>query len=184
MIYYSYFHSVMTYSLLFWGHSSDSLKIYRFGKRLLESWWVVEIVTLVENCLETLQLSSQCILSLLFTIKKQELVCGQFWDIYYSDTRQHANFHQPSMNLAKYWKGVYCLCVKVSNMLLSYITIESDNPKKLELILQKYENSFYSLDEYFELKKKFNYIWSKLVFESVVHKIDTHLCLFHSLLHI
>jgi hypothetical protein len=24
MIYYSYFHSVMTYGLLFWGHSSDS----------------------------------------------------------------------------------------------------------------------------------------------------------------
>jgi len=33
--------------------------------------------------------------------------------------------------------------------------IESDDPKKCKLILQKflYENSFYSLDEYFELKK-------------------------------
>ena len=45
--------------------------------------------------------------------------------------------------------------VKVFNMLPSYIKIESDNPKKFKLILQKflYENSFYSMDEYFELQK-------------------------------
>jgi len=39
------------------------------------------------------------------------------------------------------------------NMLPSYIITESDNPKIFKLVLQKilYENSFYSLDEYFEL---------------------------------
>jgi hypothetical protein len=38
-------------------------------------------------------------------------------------------------------------------MLPSYIKIESDNPKKFKLILQKflYKNFFYSLDEYFKL---------------------------------
>jgi len=41
------------------------------------------------------------------------------------------------------------------NILPSYIKIESHNPKKFKLILQKflYENSFYSLGEYFELQK-------------------------------
>jgi len=40
-------------------------------------------------------------------------------------------------------------------MLPSYIKIESDNPKKSKLILQMvlYKNSFYSMDEYFELQK-------------------------------
>ena len=82
-------------------------------------------------------------------------------EIYHIDTRLHANFHQPSMNLTKYQKGVYYLGVKVFNMLPSYIKIESDNPKKFKLILQKLfsENSFYSWDEYFELQKvKFIYI--------------------------
>jgi hypothetical protein len=37
MIYYSYFHSVMTYGLLFWGHPSASIKILRLQRRLLES---------------------------------------------------------------------------------------------------------------------------------------------------
>jgi len=37
----------------------------------------------------------------------------------------------------------------------SHIKIESDNTKKFKLVLQKflYENSFYFLDEYFELQK-------------------------------
>jgi hypothetical protein len=69
-------------------------------------------------------------------------------------------------------------------MFPSYIKIKPDNPKKFKLILQKflYENSLYSLDEYYELQKvKFIYILSQLVFESLVHKIDMHLCLFHFL---
>jgi len=50
---------------------------------------------------------------------------------------------------------VNCLGVKVFNVLPSYIKIESDNPKKFKLILQKflYENSFYFFNEYFELQK-------------------------------
>ena len=66
------------------------------------------------------------------------------------------------------------------NMLPSYIKIESDYPKKLKLILQEflYENSFYSLDEYFELI----YLCSKLVFESLANKRDIHLCSFLLLL--
>jgi len=44
-------------------------------------------------------------------------------ELYHVDTRQHTNFHQPSVNLTKYQKGVYYLGVKVSNMLPTYIKI-------------------------------------------------------------
>jgi len=59
------------------------------------------------------------------------------------------------VKLTKYQKGVFYLDVKVFNMLSSYIKIESDNPTKFKLILQKflYESSFCTLDEYFELQK-------------------------------
>jgi len=49
-------------------------------------------------------------------------------EIYHIDTRQHANFYQPSVNWTKYQKGAHCLGVKVFNMLPSCIKIESDNP--------------------------------------------------------
>jgi len=35
MIYYSYFHCIMTYGLLFWRHPSDSIKIFRLQKRII-----------------------------------------------------------------------------------------------------------------------------------------------------
>jgi len=57
-------------------------------------------------------------------------------EIYHTDSRQHANFHQPSMNLTKYQKGVYYLGVKVFNMLPS--DKESDNTKKFRLTVQKF----------------------------------------------
>ena len=64
-------------------------------------------------------------------------------------------FHQPSVNVTKFQKGVSNLGTKVFNKLPSYIKIESDNPKKFKLVLQKflYKNSFYSLDEYFQFRK-------------------------------
>jgi hypothetical protein len=34
-IYYSYFHAVMTYGLVFWGNSPDSIKIFRLQKKII-----------------------------------------------------------------------------------------------------------------------------------------------------
>ena len=75
--------------------------------------------------------------------------------MHHIETRQHANFHQPSVNVTKYKKAVYYLGVKVFNMLYSYIQTEFHNPKKFKAVSQKflYKNSFYSLDEFFELQK-------------------------------
>jgi hypothetical protein len=114
-------------------------------------WWN-------KNCLQKymqLPLPSQYILSLLLFMLRNK---NQFLlnsEVYHIDTRQHANFHQPSVNLTKYPKGVYYIGIKVFNKLPTYIKIESDNSKKFKLVLQKFlnENSFSSLDEYFELQK-------------------------------
>jgi hypothetical protein len=60
-------------------------------------------------------------------------------EIHHIDT----NCHQPPVNVTGYQKGVYCLGVKVFNMLPSYIKAKSNNPKKFKVALQKflYENS-------------------------------------------
>jgi hypothetical protein len=62
------------------------------------------------------------------------------YEIRYIDTRQQANFHQPSVNVPKYQKGVYYLGVKVFNMLPSYIKSESDNPNKFNPYSANVEN--------------------------------------------
>ena len=90
--------------------------------------------------LETLPLPSQYILSLLlFMVRgKNQLLVNSEIHVYQTDTRQHANFHQPSLNVTKYQKGVYCLGVKVFNILPSCIKTEFDNPKKFKAVLQKF----------------------------------------------
>ena len=141
------------------GAFSDSIKIFRLQKKFIRIMMGCRSSNSCRKLFSKLQISplpSQYIFSLLLFVIRNR---NQFLfssEIYYIDTRQHANFYQPSVNLTKYQKGVYCLDVKVFNVLPFYIEIESDNPKKLKLILQKllYENSFYSLDEYFEIKKR------------------------------
>jgi len=38
VIYYAFFHSVMSYGILFWGNSSHSSIIFRIKKKELELW--------------------------------------------------------------------------------------------------------------------------------------------------
>ena len=52
-----------------------------------------------------------------------------FYLIHHINTRQHANFHQPSVNVAKYQKGVYYLGIKVFSVLLSDIKTDFNNLK-------------------------------------------------------
>ena len=159
MIYYSYFHSVMTHGLLFWGNSPDSIKIFRLQKKIIR---IMVGCRSRDSCrkfffnLEILPLPSQYILSLLLCMirnKNQFLINSE---IYHINSRQHANLHQPSVNVSKYQKAVYYLGVKVFNLLPPYIKTESDNHKKFKVVLQTFllENSFYSLEEYFELQKR------------------------------
>jgi hypothetical protein len=49
MIYYSYFHSIMTYRLIFGGNSHYSNTIFKLKKELLESLYDLEVGIHVEN---------------------------------------------------------------------------------------------------------------------------------------
>jgi hypothetical protein len=60
-------------------------------------------------------------------------------EIHQINTRQHADLHQPSVNVTKYQNRVHCIGVKVFNMLPFYIKTEVDNPKILK---QCYKNTY------------------------------------------
>ena len=52
-------------------------------------------------------------------------------ELHQINTRQHANLHQPSVNVTKYQKAIHCIGVKVFNMLPFYIKAEVYNPQKI-----------------------------------------------------
>jgi len=137
-IYYSYFHLVMTCSLLFCGNSPDSIHIFRLQKKIIR---IMTGCRYRDSCrklfinLEISLLPSQYIFSLLMFMirnRSQFLVNSE---IHHINTRQHANFYQPSVNVAKYQKVAYYVGVKVFNVLPSDIKSEFNNPKKFKVVL-------------------------------------------------
>jgi len=75
-------------------------------------------------------------------------------EIHHHATRQQSNFHQPPAYLTKYQKGIWCLGIKVFNKLPPYIKDEFENIRRFKRRLKNFlhERSFYSLQEYFDLR--------------------------------
>jgi hypothetical protein len=148
----------MTYGLLFWGNTPDSIIIFRLQKKIIK---IMMGHRPTDSCrelfrkLEILPLYSQYILSLLLFMMRNR---NQFLinsEIYHINTRQQANLHLPLVNVTKYQKGVCYLGIKVFNSLPSHTKTELDNPMIFKWVLQKllHKNSFYSLNKYCEFKK-------------------------------
>ena len=153
-IYYSYFHSIISYGVIFWGHTAPSTRVFRLQKRIIR---IMTGSKSKDSCrklftsLKILPLPSLYIFSLLrFVIKNKDLFSTNNETHNYG-TRQHLDFHYPSANLKKFQTGVHYMSVKIYNSLPIYIKNEINNTKKFESLLKKFllENSFYSLEEFY-----------------------------------
>jgi hypothetical protein len=139
-------------------HTPQTIQNFRLQKKIII---IMMGCRNTESCkklfinLKILPFPPQYIFSLLLFMIRCKYQSAINFELYHFDTRQHANFHEPSVNVTKFQKGLSNLGAKVFNMLPSNIKIESDNPKKFEMALQNflYENSFYSLDEHFLLSE-------------------------------
>jgi hypothetical protein len=159
IVYFSYFHSIMNYGLLFWGKSSYSMKIFILQKRVIR---IIFGCYSRDSCrqlfkkIQILPLPSQYILTLLlFVIKNRNQYTANF-EVHDINTRQHYDLYQPLSSLIKYQKGVYYIGIKVFSSLPSYIKDKFDNYKDFKLTLKHFlpNNSIYSLKEYFQYNKK------------------------------
>jgi hypothetical protein len=155
-IYYAHFHSVISYGIIFWSHTTPSTRVFRLQKR------IVRIMTgsrTKDSCrrlftkLEILPLPSLYIFSLLrFVIKNKEFfTTNEETHIY--GTGQCTDVHYLSVKLKKFQTGVHYMGVKLYNSLPTYIKTEINNAKIFELLLKKFllKNSFYSLEEFYNL---------------------------------
>jgi hypothetical protein len=152
-VYYSYFHSLITYGIIFWGNSSHSIHVFRLQMR------VIRIITGSrprDSCkqlfkkLGTLPLISQYILSLLLFIVKNKALSELNSDVHNINTRYKPNLHRPIVNLT-YKKGTYYVSIKIFNSLPTDIKDLSRNVNQFRLALRDFLhlNSFYILEEYF-----------------------------------
>jgi hypothetical protein len=157
-IYYAYFHAIMSYGVIFWGLSPDSVKVLLLQKR---------VISIMMGCgernscrslfheLGILTLPSQYIFCLLLFVVKNSKLFSLNKEIHSVNTRQQSNFHQPLTHLKKYQLGPYYMGIKLFNILPAFIKNESHNPPRFRSLLKKLllETTLYSLDVFYSICK-------------------------------
>lgn len=140
LIYYAFFHSVMSYGIIFWGNSPHSSTIFRLQKKAIR---------IMEGCgnrvscrnlfkkLHILPLTSQYLLSLLmFVVQNKNLFITNI-ENHNLETRQSNNLYIPQANLTIYQKGAYYSGIKIFNKLPSDIKNVNGNIKQFKAALKK-----------------------------------------------
>jgi hypothetical protein len=159
MVYFSYFHSIMSYGIIFWGNSHSSINVFKIQKR------IIRIMTKSSKCdtcrtlfkkLGILPLPSQYIYSLLLfvvTNKQLFLLNSQIYSVH---TRHSDNLHLPQTGLALVQKGVAYSGCKIYNYLPLHIKNISNNVPLFKSLLRKLllQYVFYSVDGSYQ--KNFN----------------------------
>ena len=102
LIYYSYFHSILTYGIIFWGNTPHSNAIFRMQKR------IVRIMVGIRNrnsCreyfkrLKILPLQSQYLLSFLLFVAESIDYFRLNSEIHGFNTKNKSNLHLPPSKL-------------------------------------------------------------------------------------
>jgi hypothetical protein len=152
-IYYSHFHAIISYGLMFWGNSAHSVKVFRMQKKIIR---IMTGSRSRESCRKwfkhynILTLPSLYILSILrFVIKNKETFITNN-EIHEHDTRQVNNLHFPLATLKKFQSGAYYMGIKIYNNLPDYIKQEFNNKIKFESLLKQFlhQKTYYSIDEF------------------------------------
>jgi hypothetical protein len=161
MVYFSNFHSLLSYGIIFWGNSSHSDTFFKLQKRS------IRIIMRVGNnvsCwelfrrLNILPLCSQYILSLLLFVVKNINMFTLNSTVHSINTRYCFDLHLLAVHLTKFQKGIYYSGAKVFNFLPPSIKCLSSNIRRSKSTLKKFllEGSFYTVQEYFDCSSSNN----------------------------
>jgi hypothetical protein len=154
IVYYSYFHSLIMYGIIFWGNSSLSLQVFKSQKRIIR---IMYGLCPMDSCrdafkiLRILLLKSQYIYSLLLFIVNNGDVYHNVSLIHDIQTRRNLDLFQPHSHLTLYQKGRYYSGVKLFNSLPLNIKELAHNIVQFRLALSTFfhSKSFYTVEEYF-----------------------------------
>ena len=158
MVYYAFFHSVMSYGLIFWGNSTNSKCVFKLQKNAIR---IIMGAKNNDSCreffklLKILPLSAQYIYSLLmFLVNNKNLFLDNV-DLYSIKTRNSYNLHPLLCHLTKYQKGVHYAGIRAFNHLPTFIKNIANETKVFKKTLKRFlmDNSFYSMDEFFNFKE-------------------------------
>jgi len=153
-IYFSYFHSILSCGIIFWGNFAYSSNIFKIQKRIIG---IIMNGRNRDSChqlfknLKILLLKSQYNFSLLLFVAKNRDLYESNSEIHNINTRFSSDLHTPTANLTTFRKGPFYFGIKVFNRLPTNIKNMSHDINQFRSVLKSFLliNLFYSLQEYF-----------------------------------
>ena len=152
-LYFSYFHSILNYGIIFWGNSVRSQLIFKAQKRTIR---IISNLGIRDSCRSTFKLGilpfySQYLHSLLIFVAKNRGLFQANANFHSVNTRYKDDLHLPSAHLKVFQRGVLFSGAKAYNHLPRRLKELSHNVKRFKPALRTFFqiNSFYSIQEYF-----------------------------------
>jgi len=119
-IYFSCFHCIILYGIIFWGNSAYSSNIFKIQKRIIR---IIMNARNRDSChhlfknLKILPLKLQYIFTLLLFVAKNKDLYELNSEIHNINSRFSSDLHTPTVNLTNFQKGPFYFGVKVFNHL-------------------------------------------------------------------
>ena len=158
MAYFSYFHTIIRYGIIFWGNSTNSCRVFKLQKRVLR---IMSGMGLRASCrglfkkLEILPVPCQYILSLMLSIIDNPNNFRTGLEMHGLYTRRRNHLFTPVANLASVQKGITYSGIKIFNSLPNSILNHRNDRNTFKNELYKYllNYSFYSVKEFLEFSR-------------------------------
>jgi hypothetical protein len=137
MSYFAYFHSIMSYGIIFWGNSSYANKIFKLQKRVIRKTTGVGNTDSCRELLKNLKIltlvSQYTYTVVIFNIEnRDDYICN--YDIH--KILDGSNLHQPMVSLSLYQKGLINMGIKIFNNLPFSIKESHVTTQKFKLLLR------------------------------------------------
>jgi len=120
MIYFSYFHSIVTYGIIFWGNSVHSQYVFKTQKRMIR---IIADLGVRDSCrcvfkkLGILPLYSQYLYSLLMFVAENRDLFQTNFDVHSAGTRYKNDLHLPPARLKVFQQGTFYSGIRAFNHL-------------------------------------------------------------------
>lgn len=155
MVYFSYFHSIIKYGIIFWGNSTNISRVFKLQKKVIR---IISRVGPRDSCrglfrkLDILPFSCEYILSLMLFVIDNQNNFHSGLEVHGLNTRSKNQLYLPISNLSVFQKGTTFTGIRLFNSLPRTIqSLRNDRTSfKNNLFSYLMNNSFYTVTEFLE----------------------------------
>lgn len=161
LVYFSYFHSIMSYGILLWGRAADVESIFILQKRAIRAIYNLprrESLRELFKTINILTVPSQFIYENIMYVRKNQQLFEKRSDRHNFNTRGKNKLAIPQFRLSKVQKSFMGFCVKCYNKLPT--TILNLNEKKFKSCIKRElcKQAYYKLSDYIEDKNVWQHV--------------------------